>query len=788
MSDIAATLNPLTGRPSRLMARRAFGALLAVGCLLGSTEARGQAIDPAVLARAKAATVYIKIKVNGRAVSAGSGFAILVNGGTVTVMTNRHVAVHDEDERHANAKPEIFVVFRSGTPEEQEVPAKLLTYDRREVTDLAMLEVKGVRQPPEPINADRPVAESTLSELMKTISLGFPGGGQINGGNLDSNPAITVNELTISSFRRLESGRMNRIQLNGNMIQGNSGGPIINDKGMLVGVVVERMAGEALGRAIPPNVITSFLGGDIDITFGGLLAFSRNTAKYAIGGRMVDPLGKIGKMSARYVLQSALPNSPKPDVRGRYPIMPGSKEIPLEVRPSTTSKGLPVADAAGYGEVDLTVNTPGDRKLYFQIVLTDRLGRTYAGKPTPATIPEKPEGFLHDLDAETPSPDQVATLAQWSCEVNKANGINMKHQPGLTTISLPGDAAKTISTRHGIYNGPCALVQVVGDFEASVEVLDSFDPGSEGVILPNGKEFKTSFQSTGILVWQDENNYLRLERCKGSDGGGLGMLNQVWVEIYKKGKQAVSQPIDIHELPIALRVIRTGGSVRLLYAQLLPTRQVAFTMFNELAVDFDKEVFVGLAAANFSKRPFEAKLKGFSLQTPNNTPVAVKPVNMTTLVEPGMKALDDGTLAFEGALLKVSAPSNAPIVKQKNMKESYKGDWSADKQLLWNNDKKTGYLKLELPLDKAGKYQIKARFTKASDYAIVKVDINGKPLNRDATIDLYSQDVRPGDLLSLGTQTLPEGKNKFTITVFKKNDKSTGYHVGLDEIQLVPAK
>ncbi len=268
MSDIAARLNRPTGRPSRLTARRAFGALLAVGCLLGSAEARGQSFDKATLDRVKDATVYIKIKVNGRPVSAGSGFAILAKGDSVTVMTNRHVAVHDDDELPANAKPEIFVVFRSGTPQEQEVPAKLLTFDRRKVTDLAMLEVKGVKQPPLPINADRPVAEGDLFETMTAYSLGFPLGGMISGGNLNSNPAVTVNAMTISSFRRGESNRLERIQFSGSMIQGNSGGPIVNDKGTLVGVVVERLAGESVVRAIPPNVITAFLGGDVDVPFG----------------------------------------------------------------------------------------------------------------------------------------------------------------------------------------------------------------------------------------------------------------------------------------------------------------------------------------------------------------------------------------------------------------------------------------------------------------------------------------------------------------------------------------
>ena len=48
--------------------------------------------------------------------------------------------------------------------------------------------------------------------------------------------------------------------------------------------------------------------------------------------------------------------------------------------------------------------------------------------------------------------------------------------------------------------------------------------------------------------------------------------------------------------------------------------------------------------------------------------------------------------------------------------------------------------------------------------------------------------LKPYKLMALGTFSLNKGKRKLTITVFNKNPKSSGYHFGLDEIQLVPAK
>ena len=382
---------------------RILGTWLAVGGLLGRAEARGQGIDKATLDRAKDATVYVKIKVKGQTHSVGSGFAIKAKGDTLMIMTNRHVAASEQEEPPAGAKPETFVVLRSGTAQEQELPAKLVTFDHRPLLDLAILEVKGVRQPPRPILAERPVAESDLFETMTTYSLGFPYIGLVGAKDVNFNPAVTVNALAISSFRRGEADRLERIQFSGSVIQGNSGGPIVNEKGALVGVVVSRIGGENVGYAIPPNVIASFLGGSVDITFGKLISRTGTTARFAVGGRMVDPFGRIRSMSARYFLQSALPNPPKADIKGFYPVMAGSKTIPLELRPSTSIRNFPIADAAGYGEVELPVTTPTDRKLYFQIVLTDTFGRTYAGKPTATTLPDKPETLLHDLDTEKPA-------------------------------------------------------------------------------------------------------------------------------------------------------------------------------------------------------------------------------------------------------------------------------------------------------------------------------------------------------------------------------------------------
>ena len=750
---------------------RSLGRLAGVIVILTflTATSQGQGIDQGVLQRVKDATVYIKLKA-GRLQGSGSGFVMKVTGDTILIMTNRHVAAPEAAELPSGAKPELSVVFRSGTPQEQEVPAKLLAYDERDVRDLAVLEVKGVRQPPAPIPADVTAAESDYFETMQAYALGFPLGGMMSqvAGNVKANPAITVNMMTISSLRRDEANRLARVQFAGSMIEGNSGGPVVDAKGRLVGVVVSRIRGENVGFAIPPSVIAAFLAGDIgDVLAAELIGAAGPATQIKLAVRLVDPLGKLKSVAIRHGRQPAPAESMKPDAKGVYPQLPNATNVPL-----TLGGGQ-----AG-GQFTLPTTTPEDRKVVFQFVITDAVGRVSTTKPMTANLPDRP-GRIVGLDQQV----RERTLAKWSCETNLGEGIKMTHTPGSTIIDLPANVPINNAPQYNLFNAPCALVRVDGDFVAMVKVTSSYDPGGEGIVVPTGKKLPFSFQSAGLLIWQDEKNFIRLERSKGSDGNGLGFVHRTLIEYYKGGKLVGVDYRNVPEQTVVLIAHRTGGTLKLLFG--LPPN--AAIVFQDLALDFNKEIFVGVAAANLSKRPFQARLEDFTLKSPDGKDIEPKPFKLAKLVDSGVVKLPDGTRIFEGAGLKVASPDNAPVAPQTNMAD-YKGEWSDNRQLLWNNEKSGQALSLELPVDADGKYQIKAKFTLAPDYAIAKLDIDGKPLYEGKKINFYSKDIRPTSLMSLGTFSLNKGKRKLTITVFSKDPKSSGYHFGLDEVQLVPVK
>ena len=248
------------------------------------------------------------------------------------------------------------------------------------------------------------------------------------------------------------------------------------------------------------------------------------------------------------------------------------------------------------------------------------------------------------------------------------------------------------------------------------EVSNDFDPGGQTISTPSGRKFPFTFQGAGLLLWQDEKNFIRLERCKGSDGD-VGLIHRVLVEVYKEGRMVgIYYSKAIPEKPVVLAARRKGTTVQLLFA--MPPKDL--TVFRELALDFNPSILVGVSASNLSKQPFTAKFDKFTLQGPGGQEVAVTPVAMTHLVNTGLDRRSDGSLILEGASLKVLKSMGGAAEPQTNMNQ-FKGKWSEDRQLLWKALAKGDALTLEIPVETSGKFELKAKFTMAPDYARIRL-------------------------------------------------------------------
>ncbi len=85
---------------------------------------------------------------------------------------------------------------------------------------------------------------------------------------------ISVNKTTVSSLRKRPDGTMDVVQVAGGMHPGNSGGPVTDKAGAVIGVSVAVIRGTLINFAIPAEIASKFLkdqiasGGKIDLGRG----------------------------------------------------------------------------------------------------------------------------------------------------------------------------------------------------------------------------------------------------------------------------------------------------------------------------------------------------------------------------------------------------------------------------------------------------------------------------------------------------------------------------------------
>src|SRR5205823_13549508 len=127
--------------------------------------------------------------------------------------------------------PLIEVVFNGGRRTETVVRAEVVAADP--FRDLAILRVRNAKDLPKPINL---TAKPELVETLPVYIFGFPFGEALSTSR--GHPAVTVGKGSISSVREDDRGEQKIVQIDGDLNPGNSGGPVVDAKGRLIGVAV----------------------------------------------------------------------------------------------------------------------------------------------------------------------------------------------------------------------------------------------------------------------------------------------------------------------------------------------------------------------------------------------------------------------------------------------------------------------------------------------------------------------------------------------------------------------
>jgi S1-C subfamily serine protease len=193
-------------------------------------------------------------------VAVGSGFVVAPSG---LVLTSRHVVDAafergDDDGGEASVENQRIEVFVGNAGAVGAWEAHVVASDAE--NDLAALQVTA---------ADLPylgLGDSDAVEAGRGVTvLGFPYGRQTEVARRDADvvPQVTVTRGALSASRQDDAGETRFLQTDATMLPGNSGGPMLDEDGYVVGVVRMKLSADAgssgAGFTVPVNVVKDFL-------------------------------------------------------------------------------------------------------------------------------------------------------------------------------------------------------------------------------------------------------------------------------------------------------------------------------------------------------------------------------------------------------------------------------------------------------------------------------------------------------------------------------------------------
>ena len=138
---------------------------------------------------------------------------------------------------------------------------------------------------------------------------------------------------------------------------------------------------------------------------------------------------------------------------------------------------------------------------------------------------------------------------------------------------------------------------------------------------------------------------------------------------------------------------------------------------------------------------------------------------------------------FEGESLKILSKTAGTLHEQDMT--GFGEAWSNDAHLWWIDAKPGDRLVLALPVEQAGRYKLTAQLTKAVDYGIVQMALDGQKLG--PPLDLFNHGVIATGELDLGTHDLAAGEHQLSVEILGANEQAVrSYMFGLDYVKLVP--
>jgi hypothetical protein len=142
------------------------------------------------------------------------------------------------------------------------------------------------------------------------------------------------------------------------------------------------------------------------------------------------------------------------------------------------------------------------------------------------------------------------------------------------------------------------------------------------------------------------------------------------------------------------------------------------------------------------------------------------------------EATSGSTIRVEAESLLPAVSATVPVDPQGNCCGV---SWSGGSQLWIHGTKAGDEVVLEFAVPTSGTYKLSSVLTKAADYGIAEVSVDG---GNKVTFDGYVASGVSTQRVDLGAATLAAGKHQLTVTVTGKNPAATNYLVGVDLLDL----
>jgi predicted Zn finger-like uncharacterized protein len=241
--------------------------------------------------RVKRATVYLRVTEANGQVGSGSGFFGSVDSPSL-ILTNAHVVGMKTPESSRPRRIQVFV--NSGEADEWQTEARVLGVDR--TSDLAVLDIG---TPPAGKALPKALlvkSTAKLEALDDVYVFGFPLGEGLG-------KEITIRKTAVSSVRKNKMSSVpERIEVHASMDPGNSGGPVVDNTGTVVGVAVAIIIAQGrttqISFAIPGDRVQMILNGrigDLDVEQPYFAAGDRVAVPVFV--EMIDPRHRVKEVA-----------------------------------------------------------------------------------------------------------------------------------------------------------------------------------------------------------------------------------------------------------------------------------------------------------------------------------------------------------------------------------------------------------------------------------------------------------------------------------------------------------